>query len=155
MKYIESSLTSSKMVYSAVMLCFTRLMHFLLFVFVFVLYFCISKMECNEVFQQADGSIRRPTKLNSDLRRPPANLRTINTLQCSSYKKCMWSIFGIVCGLQENMCTQYNAQYTIHWQCTLSTNVLKCTLCRTQVLNCIQIHHVEWMWRGAVYCWWR
>ena len=33
-------------------------------------------MEGNEVFQQADGSIRRPTKLNSDLRRPQAHLRS-------------------------------------------------------------------------------
>ena len=37
MKYIDSSLPFSKMVYSAVMLCFSRLMHFLLFAFAFVL----------------------------------------------------------------------------------------------------------------------
>ena len=37
--------------------------------------YIFSQMQGNEVFE-ADGSIRRPTKLNTDLRRPPANLRT-------------------------------------------------------------------------------
>ena len=49
------------------------------------------------MFQQADGSIRRPTKLNSDLRRPPANLRTINTLHCLSYKKCVCVAYVVQC----------------------------------------------------------